>query len=161
MNDQDLHSKALRVFETIVDNLNNHNMRFQKDEENLRIVLFATGDDLMMPILFEVLESRQVMRILSPMPFKMPEDKRIDGAVVVSIANYGIVNGSFDYDIRDGEIRFRCTTAYHDTEVSDEMITYMMAISLQTTDRYNDRFQDVALGKMDVDGFMKADGQAN
>ena len=50
------------------------------------------------------MEEREVVQVLCPMSWKAPEDKRIDLAVAVAAANYGIVNGSFDFDLSDGEI---------------------------------------------------------
>ena len=71
---------------------------------------------------------------------RIPEDKRMDAAVAVAIANYGMINGSFDLDMSDGEIRFRVTQSYADMELSQECISYLIGIVFFTTDKYNDKF---------------------
>ena len=103
-------------------------------------------------------EDRQVLRILSPIPVRMPEEKRVEGAIATCVANYGMINGAFDYDMRDGEIRFRLSSGYHNTNLDTEVITYMIACSLSTIDRYNDRFYALAKGMTSLDEFIKNEG---
>ena len=86
---------------------------------------------------------------------KMPEDKRIDGALAVTVANHGMVNGCFDYDLSDGEVMFRLTTAFHDTILSEEVYRYMILVAASTVDRYNDRFLMLAKGKSDIKQFIE------
>ena len=85
----------------------------------------------------------------------MPEDKRVDGAIAVCAANYGLVDGSFDYDLRDGEIRFRLTSSYRESALSEDLFEYMIMVSAATVDQYNDKFFMIAKGIMTVQQFLE------
>lgn len=62
---------------------------------------------------------REMIRTLAFMPFDFEEDKRVEGAIAVCVANYGMVDGCFGYDISDGTLFHRLSVSYADTEVSD------------------------------------------
>jgi len=150
-------SNAQQVYQTVKDHLDANKFKYQTHDEELVITLTATGEDLPMPVIIAVDEQREVLRILSPIPAKAPEDKRIEAAVAVAAANYGIVNGSFDYDLDDGEIRFRMAQSFHQTTLNDEQIHYLIATAFSTTDRYNDKFFALCKGMTSLEDFLKAE----
>ena len=102
-----------------------------------------------------MIDSRQVVQVLSPIPCKIPEDKRLDAAVAVSVANYGMINGAFDFDMSDGEIRFRATQSYKGCELTDETIRYLLGVVFLTTDKYNDCFFMLGKGMMSLSDFIE------
>ena len=147
-------SRGVRVYETIKKHLKKNDFHFDAYDDDHRIKMNVRGDDLPVSIIIRVLDERGVMQILSPLPFNMPEDKRIDGAVAVSVANYGIVNGSFDYDMSDGEIRFRITQSFEDVDYNEDVFKYMLRVAFLTVDKYNDHFFMVGKGMMTLKEFI-------
>ena len=117
----------------------------------------VNGDDIPMDMIILVRAEREIVSLLSPMPFKAPEDKRVEAAIAVSVANYGMIDGSFDYDINDGEIRFRMTASFIDSQLGEEQFKYMLFVSAQTIDRYNDRFMALVKGTMTLQQFVDLD----
>ena len=93
------------------------------------------------------------------MSFKMPEDKRLDGAIAVCVVNYGLICGGFDYDINDGEISYRLSLLYTDTDVSCEAITDMIGLTVSTSDNYNDKFFMLAKGMMTIEDFVAKENE--
>lgn len=152
-------TKAKKIYATMVSALEDEKWRFDVKEDELKIVSGATGEDLSMRFTVTVDAKREVIQFLSPLPFNMAEDKRIDAAIAVCVANYGIVNGSFDYDMRDGEIRYRLTTSYVDCEVGKGFFMNMMLTALNTTDRYNDRFLMLSKGTITLEKFIELDNK--
>ena len=150
--------RAKIVFNKVKAHLDGNKFKYDCDDQEMSIVLRATGEDLPLLVLVRVDADRQLIRMLSPMPVKMPEDKRMEGAVASSVANYGIIAGNFDYDIRDGEIRFRVTQSFREGDVTDEIIHYMFGILFNTVDTYNDRFFMLAKGMMSLEQFIDAEG---
>lgn len=149
---------AKKVFATMVKMLDERDWNYEKDEENLVIHSGVKGDDLPVEFIVAVDSEREVVRFLSKLPFAMPEDKRIDGALAVCVANNGMVNGSFDYDINDGEIVFRLTTSFKSESVlSEDLFEYMIMVSASTVDRYNDKFFMLAKGMMTIQQFIEQD----
>ena len=150
---------AENVYNSICNMLNNINFHYDtgRREEDYVITCTVNGDDIPMKMLIIVRPEREIVSLLSPMPFMTPEDKRVEMAMAVSVANYGIIDGSFDYDLNDGEIRFRLTASYIESLLSEELFKYMLYVSANTVDRYNDRFMMLAKGNMTLEQFIEAD----
>ena len=121
------------------------------------VFLQATGEILPMKFFFIVKPDVQELTLYSLMGFKIPEDKRIDTAVAVCIANYGFMTGSFDYNITDVEIRFRITQSFIDASLSVNLLKVMFLITANTVDRYNDRFMSLGKGLIDLQKFIELD----
>ena len=91
----------------------------------------------------------------SPLPVDFPEDKRVDAAVAMATINNKLMNGCFDLDMSDGDVRFRLCQIFHDNDFSEEQIMYMMIITFKTVDEYNDPLFMLAKGMMDMTQFLE------
>lgn len=147
--------QAEKVYQTMVKSLKEHELKFEEDIDKLTIAATMQGDDLPVKFIVRVIPKTKLIQFISPMFFNMPEDKRIDGAIAVAVANYGLLHGSFDYDIDDGEIRFRMTTSYIDSEIGEELFYMMVGIAVATCDKYNDRFMMLAKGLINIEKFIE------
>ena len=147
--------KAKEVFDTLIRMLERRNWKYEKHEDIFLIKSGVKGEDLPIEFVILVKPGNEVVQFISPMPFNIPEDKRVDGALAVCAANYGIVDGSFDYDLRDGEIRFRMTSSYRESTLSEELFEYMVVVAAGTVDRYNDKFFMLAKGMISVQQFLE------
>ncbi len=148
-----------KVYGEIRKILDKMDWKYTPHDDDLIISSGIKGEDLPIEFLIVVNDERNVVQYISKLPFNMPEDKRVDGAVIVAVANYGLVNGSFDYDINDGEIRYRLTQSYLDGMPTQELIEYMIGASSSTVDNYNDRFFMIAKNMMTVSDFIKKEQQ--
>ena len=151
--------RAKEVFDSLTNMLDTRNWKYEKHEEKLLIKSGIKGEDFPVQFVMLVKPENEVIQFISLMPFDMPEDKRVEGALAVSVANYGLVNGSFDYDLSDGEIRFRLTTSYRNTKLDDDLLEYMILVSAATVDKYNDRFFMLAKDMMTLEQFIEKDGE--
>ena len=147
---------ALQVYKAFQAHLDKNKFKYNAHDEDLVISLTVNGDDLPINTIIRVMEKRNVAQVLC-ICGKAPEDKRIDLAVAVAVANYGMINGCFDYDISDGELRFRVTHNYTDGVPSDEVIRYLLGIAFNTTDKYNDKFFMLGKGMMTLEQFIEAE----
>ena len=147
--------KAKEVFDVLVRMLDTRDWKYEKHEEKLLIKSGIKGDDLPVEFIVVVKPRNEVVQFISMLPFNMPEDKRVDGAIAVCAANYGLVDGSFDYDLRDGEIIFRMTSSYRDSHLSEDLFEYMIMVAASTVDQYNDKFFMLAKGMMSVQQFLE------
>lgn len=159
MADEITMQQAKATYDLLINSLDNMGLKYTRHDDDLVITLGMNGDDIPMELLLMVRAENKAISLISPMPFKMAEDKRVDGAIAVSVANYGIVNGCFDYDISDGEIRFRVVQSYIDSVLGAEVIRYMIAIAVGTVDKYNDRFLMLSKGMIDLQKFIELDSQ--
>ena len=151
--------KAVEVYDTLCSMLDNIGWKYDKVEEKLMVKSGVKGDDLPIDFLVVVKPRNQVVQFISSMPFNMPEDKRVEGALAICTANYGLVDGSFDYDLSDGQIVFRLTSSYRDSLLSEALFEYMIMVSASTIDKYNDRFFMLAKGMITLEQFIEMDGE--
>ena len=145
---------AKTVYETACQALTNKDWKFKRHDEDLTLTFGARGDDLPMDFVLIVNPKAQVISLFSVLPYKISEEKRVDASLAVNIANYGLINGCFDYDIRDGEIRFRMCSSYRDSLIGEELIYYMVMASATTIDSYNDKFLMISKGMYTIDEFV-------
>ena len=150
--------KAVEVYDTLCSMLDNIGWKYDKVEEKLMVKSGVKGDDLPIDFLVVVKPRNQVVQFISSMPFNMPEDKRVEGALAICTANYGLVDGSFDYDLSDGQILFRLTSSYRESLLSEALFEYMIMVSASTIDKYNDRFFMLAKGMITLEQFMEMEG---
>lgn len=146
--------RAQKVYGTMCSTLDSHEWHYKKDEEKLSIDCGAQGEDLPMEITIKVDAERQLILLLSHLPFVISEDKRLDVAIAVSAVNDKLVDGSFDYNIADGHMFFRMTSSFIESEIGNELFTYMLMVSCHTIDEYNDKFLMLGKGMMSIEDFI-------
>lgn len=152
MEDENVIRTAKEVFTTLCAMLDDKDWRYERDEDKLCIQLSARGGDLPFAINIQVDPERQLVILISPMPFETPVERRREMAVAVAQANYGMVDGSFDYDFANtGRILFRQTTSFRESLIGKELLEYLLGCACYTIDRYNDKFFMVCQNTMTID----------
>ena len=147
--------QAQATYQTLLKMLQENDWHFERDDKKLTIECSAKGDDLSMDITFRIDAERQLAILYSHMPFTIPEDKRSKLAIAVSIANYRMVDGSFDYDFLSGRILFRMTSSFLDSIIDKKLLEYMLYVSCHTIDEYNDKFLVISQMDMPLDQMIK------
>ena len=155
MADEKALKHAQSVYEMACRALSARDWKYKRHDEDLVITCGARGDDLAIDLVLMVDPKVQVISVFSPMPFKIVEDKRVEAALAVCLANNGLINGSFDYDISDGEIRFRLVSSFRESILGEELINYMVLVAASTIDKYNDKFLALSTGVMSFEQFVE------
>lgn len=137
--------------------LDNQKWHYDKFDDDLMIKATIKGDDFPIDFFVRVNPRNEVVSFLSVMPFKVEESKRIDVALAICAANYGLVDGSFDYDLSDGSIIFRLTSSYKESTLGEALFEYMIMVSAATIDNYNDKFFMISKGMMTVQQFIESE----
>ena len=146
--------QAKTVYETFCKALDARKWKYEDHPEDRVITFSYMGEDIPMNFVVFIDEDRQLVRMLSRLPFTFAEDHRVDGAVATSYINFKLADGSFDYDYFTGEVIFRLTATFIESLVSEELLFYMVACSCYTGDKYNDKLLMVAKGMLPVDRFI-------
>lgn len=154
MNDKDL-KQARVVYDTLCELLDKHEFKYKKDEEDLSIFCTMHGDDIPMDLHVEVDAERKLISLVSPLPFEVPQDKRAQIAIAISVINYALADGSFDYNFLNGRILFRMTSSFRDSLIGERLFLYMLAISTGTIDEYNDKLFMVCKRDMEILDIIK------
>lgn len=149
-------AKAKEVYSTLVHTLEKRGWKFDRHDSELVISSGVKGDDLPIEFIVVVNAKQQVVEFLSRLPFDIPENKRVEGAVAVCLANDGLCDGSFDYNIRNGKVTFRLTSGFcGDTVLGEELFEYMIYVASATVDKYNDKLFMLAKGAIDLNQFIE------
>lgn len=145
---------AHKVFAGLCDALDAREWHYDKDEEKLAVHFGVKGDDIPIKIAMFVDVERQLIRLLSPLPFSMSEDKRIEGAVATCEFTDRLADGSFDFDISTGEIFFRMTASFRESVIGEKLFQYMISRACQTVDDYNDTLLALNKGVIDINKIL-------
>lgn len=145
---------AQQVYQTLCEAIETRQWRYQKDEEKLLVHFGVSGDDIPMRFVIVVDADRQLIRSMSPLPFKMSESKRMEGAIATCVASYGMADGSFDYDLSDGTIVFRMTASFRESLIGEGLFQYMISCSCAMVDKYNEQFLAIDKGLMSIGDFI-------
>ena len=151
--------QAREAYNLIINTLNAKGWTYDREDDKMIIRTGVAGEDLPINFVLIVNENNEVMQFLSSLPIHMPEDMRVDGAIAVAVANYGMVDGSFDYDISDGEIRFRLTTAFRDGTLGTDNVEYLIGVGAAMVEKYNDRFFMLAKKMMTIEQFIEKENE--
>ena len=137
--------RAKDLYDRMCKYLEEKELKFKKEEEELVIHFVVSGDDIPMIFILRIDSDRELIRLTSPLPFCFDEDKRIDGAIATCFVSDKLADGSFDYDITDGSIAFRMTASFRNSRIGEGLIDYMIGCSSVTVDEFNDKL--LALNK--------------
>lgn len=145
---------AQQVYQTVCDALDERKWTYHKEEEKLLIHFGVNGDDVPMNFIIIVDADRQILRVLSPLPFTMNEDKRMDGAIATCVATFGMADGGFDYDLSNGRIVFRACAAFRDCTIGVRLVHYLIELTCAMVDKYNDQFLALNKGILSLQDFI-------
>ncbi len=147
--------QAKRVFDTLCRTLDKNEWKYKRFDDRLAIECSARGDDLPMDFTITVDTKRNLVMLLSLLPYTIQDDHRIDVAVAVSAINNMLVDGSFDYNVATGELFFRMTNSFFDSELSGSVFEYMLFGACHMIDEYNDKLLMLAKGMLSIEKFLE------
>lgn len=147
--------KAKEVYETLCASLDDREWHYEKHEEDMVVTCGVSGDDIPMRLIIRVMPERQLVQLLSPLPFDIPEDKRVDVALALTMVNDRLANGSFDFNIENGRVVFRLTNAFMDSTLGKEVFDYIVGVSVTTVDEYNDKVMMLCKGMVELSAFAE------
>lgn len=154
MDDKQKELKAKTVYASLCAALDNRKWNYDKNDEDLSVEFTVSGEDIPMHYYMFVDTRLQLVRVLSPMPFVFSEPKRLDGALAVCIANFGLGDGGFDYDIKNGIISYRQNASFvGDSAVNEELFNYLVECPCAMVDFFNDKFLALDKGLIDINKF--------
>ncbi len=146
---------AKEAYATLCKEFDKNGWRYKKNEENLTVNLGFNGEDIPMDFVIECDAERQIVSLLSFMPYKINEDKIVEAAIATCHANYKMLDGSFDLRLSDGTIVFRLTSSFRESLIGGELFKYMLSCAVYTVDRYNDQFLMLNKGNLSLEDFIK------
>lgn len=125
------------AFEDLVAILQEDGVKFtSREEEGFLMAGFSGGRHGPVQLLARVDGQRDVLTLSFRLPLTIPEDKRLEMAEAVTRANYGLVVGSFEMDMRDGELNYKVVVPIDEAMLSHAQFRHCMGAALMTVQRY-------------------------
>ncbi|HRE88273.1 MAG TPA: YbjN domain-containing protein [Myxococcota bacterium] len=127
-----------RLFRACADFLDTDGWSYdvRKHVEGDRIRFGFTGENAILDCWIVCYEETERLCMLAIYPLAVPDNKRAAVAEYLTRANFGILVGNFEFDMRDGEVRFKTATDVEDTPLSHKFVKNMLVANLGTADRY-------------------------
>ena len=146
---------AQAAYSKLCSTMDSMDWHYTKKEDDLIIECGAKGEDLPMDLTIICKVELQLLTLISHLPFTVPEDKRLDMAMAVSVINNRLANGCFDYNILEGKLFFRMSTSFLGIALGAETIEYIIYCSCGTIDEYNDKLLMISKGLLSLEQFLK------
>ena len=146
-------NEAKVLYKTLCQTLDNMKWHYTKEEDKFIIRTSAVGKDLRMELYMKIDADRQVMYLKSPMPFTVPVEQRDLLTKAVITANYTMLNGSFEFNVPDGYLGFKVVVPFMESIISEKVCHYMIMVSCDMTDKFNDKFKALVDGTMTLADF--------
>ena len=147
-------AQAKYLYDWMCKYLEEKKWKFQKEEDDLAIHFMVSGDDFPMIFYMHIDSDRELIRMISLLPFKFDEDKRLDGAIATCYITNQLADGSFDYNIKTGSVLFRMTASFANSKIGTDLIDYMIDCSAYTVDEYNDKLFALNKGMISIADFI-------
>lgn len=144
-------ARAREMYGVLTGLLDEAGIAYSANEQSLSVSSTAVGNDLPMPFTFLIDPSRELLAIVSDLPFSVPESRTFHTALGVCAANSVTFEGRFDFDYRAGRMRFVITSSYAAGDIDKKIFDHMLSVALNTIDMYNDRFAVAALNDIAAD----------
>lgn len=146
--------QAQKMFAKLTKMLDKRDWSYSKNESKL-MIMSGVQDDLPLQFVMLMDVERELIFFRSDLPFSMPEDKLIEGALAICAINCNMVQGSFGYDVTSGAIHFRHTFSYKDgSDLSDDALEAMIYVAAGTVAEYNDKLEKLAKGEISFKSFL-------
>lgn len=145
---------AKSVYEDLCAALDKKEWHYKRFDDDMVITFGVAGDDIPMNFILAVETERQLLRVISRLPFEVPEEKRMEMAIATCVASYGLADGNFDFDLERGIISFRLTASFRNSKIGEGLFDYLIRSSSFTVDLYNDKFLAIIKGFISISDFI-------
>lgn len=81
-------------------------------------------------------EEQKIFIFYSVSSINVPEEKRSTIAEFITRANYGLLNGNFEMDYSDGEVRYKTSIDVENDELTSPLVHNLVYANVWTMDRY-------------------------
>ena len=150
--------EAKVVFDSLVAHLHKIKLNFAQEEADDRYVIRfnMSGDDIPMRFFLYVNTDKQIITLHSPQPVTFSADKIDLACKAICAINYRLTDGDFQIDVRDGEVLFNMSNCYAGSLISGDVFDYMLGMSINIVDEFNDKLLMLSKGMIGLDAIMSS-----
>jgi hypothetical protein len=94
----------------------------------------------------QALEEQGQVVVYGLEPAVVPEERRVEAALLYTLLNRGMVLGNFELDLADGEVRFKASLDPNGAPLTAELLDPLLTVTAAMVDRYGATLQAVIDG---------------
>lgn len=147
--------RAKEVYNALISIIETKGWRNQKDKINFVITSAVKIDGKPINFMTEVMPDFKIAWFRSDLPFLVPINKRAEVSAAVNVVNLSLVDATFTFNIRTGQICLRMSTAYTDTELSKDNLERMVIFGIKISSDFIDPFLHIATGEISLSEFIE------
>lgn len=146
---------ALKVAKIIRKHLDGRKWNYSVSSDELEFSFGVNTDALPFYYRIAVDAAKEVVYLSAKQNVFVPESKRIVMAMGICAINDHLVDGSFDFNVGDGSMLFRLVASYHDAEIGDAMVNYLINVAHSTFEDVNKSIINYVEDTIDQTEFLK------
>jgi hypothetical protein len=125
------------MFTEITHYFDKKGWKYQLEAEQTRIIFGIQANHANIDCIADVREDKKQFIFLSICNYNPFPDKYDDVVEFITRANYGLVNGCFEFDFKSGTIRFKTTLLYEkENGIPESILDKYILTNLFTMDHY-------------------------
>jgi hypothetical protein len=134
---------------------------FEKKAEDI-IACGVNTDNSSYRMYIRAHEDRRVLLVYVVLPSKIPAHQRESIAEYIARANYGLWIGNLEFDMNDGEVRYKTSIDVDGGELTARMVSSLFSYAIHTMDKYFPGFMAVCYGgKSPAEAINDIDGRTS
>jgi hypothetical protein len=123
-------------FQVLIDHFDENGIKYSSNREKRRAWFTMNSGSALQKCTFGFDRTGDVLQIRIQYPVLAKDKFRPLANEFITRANYGLVIGNFEMDVKDGEIRYHVSHLMEDGRLTDETIRRLFGTAMGTADRY-------------------------
>jgi hypothetical protein len=111
-------------------------LNYTEIEGRTALTLNVRAEEVTLHCTAQTDEDRRNFVFVTEIDARVPEAKRGAIAEYITRANFGLIHGSFEMDLRDGLVRYKTTALAAGGPLSEDTVTGLIRINFGMWDRY-------------------------
>jgi len=141
------------LYDQICSVLDEHGLNYERIDELYGVRYGVGGGELPKSFILYAEENR--LNVVSRLPFTIPDEKSMAGAIAVAAVNNRLGDGCFEYNIATGELFFRLSYNVGNSVLGETIFYHMIRYSNDVVEQYDDSFLMFAKGKIELSAFLE------
>jgi len=138
------------IFETATQFLVDDGWPVKRIEESNSLHMLFKGENGVWTCIAHALEERRSVIFYSVCPIDIPLERYGEIMEFITRANYGMLNGAFELDLSDGDLRYRTALTVPDGDPTSQSLKFIVYDNVTTMDLYLPGLYAVAAGEEDA-----------
>jgi hypothetical protein len=123
-------------FQALITHFEEQGIRFSCNREERRMWFSMNSGSALQKCRFSFASKGDILQIFIQYPVLVNEKFRPLAAEFITRANYGLIVGNFEMDMKDGEVRYHISHVMPDGKLEDPTIRRLFGTAMGTADRY-------------------------